>query len=140
MEVISLIPLKILHIKTVTLKNDASSKINNFQKNLLLKEHSWRWRFSILFSILSIIVPVISYSHTWNKKIRKSVWQCIRNFFLNSMMWFSIDEAAFTRFNKGFFQKIHRYTIVYYIMLNFGTLTIFSLILEDFFRRSRGMP
>ena len=36
----------------------------------ILKEHSWRRGLSILFSILSIIVPVIIYSYIWNK-IRK---------------------------------------------------------------------
>ena len=40
MEVISLIPFMILHIKKDTLKNDASSKQNNFQKGLFFKEHS----------------------------------------------------------------------------------------------------
>ena len=60
----------ILYIKRVTLKNDASNKMTNFQRDLFLKEHYWRWWISILFSILSIIVFVISYSHVWNK-IRK---------------------------------------------------------------------
>ena len=40
MEAISLIPLMILHIKIVTLKNDACSKQNNLQKGLFFKEHS----------------------------------------------------------------------------------------------------
>ena len=41
MEVIPLIlPCMILYIKTVTLTNDASRKINNFQKDLYFKEHS----------------------------------------------------------------------------------------------------
>ena len=30
----------ILYIKTVTLKNDASSEITNFQRDLFFKEHS----------------------------------------------------------------------------------------------------
>ena len=70
----------VLYIKTVTSKNDASSKITNFQKDMYFKEHSWRWRLSILFSIVSITVSVISHSHIWNK-ILKSVWQHIRTFF-----------------------------------------------------------
>ena len=40
-----------------------SGKITDFQKDLFFKKHSWSQRFSISFSILSIIVPVISYFH-----------------------------------------------------------------------------
>ena len=63
--------------KNSYLKNDASSKKTNFQMYLFFKEHSWRRRFSNSFSMLSITVSVISYSHIWNR-IRKSVWQQIR--------------------------------------------------------------
>ena len=37
-------------------------------------------------------------------------------------------RTTFTRFDKGLFLKVHRYTIVYYIKLNSGVLTTFSLI------------
>ena len=43
----------------------------DLQKELIVKKHSWRRRFSILLLILSIIVSVISYSHIWTKKSEK---------------------------------------------------------------------
>ena len=49
----------IVYIKTVSFKNDVFSEI----KRPIFKEHSWRLRFSILISTLSIMVSVISYSH-----------------------------------------------------------------------------
>ena len=41
--------------------------MTNFQKDLYFKEHPWKWRFSILFSILQIIVSLISYSYIWSE-------------------------------------------------------------------------
>ena len=48
----------ILYIITVTLKNDASDEITNFQSDLFLKSIA-----EDADSILSIIVSVISYPH-----------------------------------------------------------------------------
>ena len=59
-----------LYIKTITSKDDASSEITNFLKDLFFKKHSWRRRLFISLSMLLIIVSVISYSQIWNK-IRK---------------------------------------------------------------------
>ena len=47
-------------------------------------------------------------------------------------------RTTFCRFNKGLFLKVHCCTIVYYIIFNCGSLTKFSLILEDLLRRSSG--
>ena len=46
-------------------------EIINFQRDLFFKEHFWRRRLSILFSILSIIVSVIRYpiSKTKSEKV-----------------------------------------------------------------------
>ena len=49
-------------------------------------------------------------------------------------------RATFRSFDKGFFLKVHRYTVVYYIIFNCGSLTKFSLILENLFRRSSSIP
>ena len=137
-------------IKNVfTLRNDISSKITNFQKDLFFKEHSWRRSFSILFSILSTKVSVIKYFHIWNK-IWKSVWQHIRkNIFWIAILYFwtrqpnSFHNLIFNHPGqlladsvKDFFLKVHRYIIIYYC----GLLTKFSLILEDLFRSSSAMP
>ena len=138
------------NIKNVsTLKNDISSEITNFYKDRFFKKHSWRGRFSILFSILSIKVSVIRYFHIWNK-IWKSVWQHIRkNIFWIAILYFwtrqpnSFHNVIFNQSGqlfadsvKDFFLKVHLYTIIYYCWL----LTKFSLILEDLFRRSSDMP
>ena len=70
-----------IYIKNMfTLKNDVSSKITNFQKDLLFKKHSGSWRFSILLFILWIIVSVIWYSHIWNKipkRVCQNIWKNI---------------------------------------------------------------
>ena len=42
-------------------------------------------------------------------------------------------RTTFGRFDEGLFLKVHRYTIAYYIIFNGGSLTKFSLILEDLF-------
>ena len=59
-------------LKLLCLFHICFQRNNNLQRDLLFKEHSQR--LSISFSIWSIIVSVISYSHIWNK-IRRSVWQ-----------------------------------------------------------------
>ena len=48
-------------------------------------------------------------------------------------------RTTFDKLGKGLFLKVYRYTIVYYIIFNCGSLTRFSLILEDLYRRSRDM-
>ena len=60
----------ILYIKTITLKMMLLAKWLISKGTYFLKEHSWRWRLSILFPVLSIIVSVIIDSYIWNK-IRK---------------------------------------------------------------------
>ena len=118
-----------------------SSKITNFQKDLFFKEHSWRWRFSILFSILSLIVSVINYSHIWNK-IRKSAWQYT---VLGKCFWTkrlnSFHNLIFSQWGQlsVILIKVHHNTIVYYIIFKCRSLTKFSLISEDLFQRSSGM-
>ena len=42
-------------------------------------------------------------------------------------------RTTFDRFDKILFLKVHRYTIVYYVTFNCGSLTKSSLILEDLF-------
>ena len=46
-------------------------------------------------------------------------------------MQFQLMRTTFGRFDKRLFLKVHRDTIVYYFILNSGSLTKFSLILED---------
>ena len=53
----------ILYIKTIALKNDASSKMINFQRALFFKRAFLKMKTFNLFPILSIIVFVIIYSH-----------------------------------------------------------------------------
>ena len=130
----------------ITLKYDISSDVTDLQKNLFFKVHSWRRRFSILFSISSILVFLIIYFHIWNK-IRKSVWQHIRK----NVFWIAIlylwtrqpysfhsvifSQITFGRFGKGLFLKVRSHTIIYYC----GLLINLFLIL-DLFQRSKGMP
>ena len=130
----------------ITLKYDISSDVTDLQKNLFFKVHSWRRRFSILFSISSILVFLIIYFHIWNK-IRKSVWQHIRK----NVFWIAIlylwtrqpysfhsvifSQITFGRFGKGLFLKVRSHTIIYYC----GLLINLFLIL-DLFQRSNGMP
>ena len=45
-------------------------------------------------------------------------------------------RTTFGWFDYGLFLKVHRYTMVYYIIFNCGSLTKFCLILEDLFRRT----
>ena len=131
----------------IALKYDISSDLTDLQKNLFFKVHSWRRRFSILFSISSILVFLIIYFHIWNK-IRKSVWQHIRK----NVFWIAIlylwtrqpysfhsvifNQITFGRFGKGLFLKVCSHTIIYYC----GLLINFFLILEDLFQSSNGMP
>ena len=54
----------------------------------------------------------------------------------SSIMSFSINEDNFPQVqlvHKGHLLKVHRYTIVYYIIFNYGSLIKSSPILEDLF-------
>ena len=42
-------------------------------------------------------------------------------------------KTIFGRFDKGILLKVHRSTIIYYIIFNCGSLAKYSLILEDLF-------
>ena len=113
----------ILYIMSIALKNNSSSEIANFQRDLFFKEHSGRCRLSILFSILSIIVSVINYSRFWNK-IQKRVWQHIwKNVFWIAILYF------WTR-QPNFFHNV--------IFNQWGQLSPGSI--KDFFWRSIGTP
>ena len=97
-------------------------------------------------------VSVIIYSHIWNK-IRKSVWQDIRDFFKKiASLYFwngqpiSFDNVIFSQWGqlsadsiKDFFLKIRYYTIVYYMIFICGSLTKLFRILEDLFWKFSGI-
>ena len=126
-----------------------STEITNFQKDLFFKEHFWSWKLSILSFILSIILPVISYSRIWNKI--QSVWQHIgKNFSINEVnfrqvQWRTFSEGPslhhnllwtahkiFSNFRESS-PKVQQYAIISFLIHSCGLLIrVFSYFIKTF--------